>query len=461
MFDPVCLPPPASVAPSVGSNKYFHAKKTRFSFPLNGIVEFSGARTVPCRMQFNCLSYFLRGVSDPELHPVNGEQMVGARIRGKEGGLDELGDADVATLIRQMGQNGMPDAATRLVRDVRAKGSAMGCATLSALMLCFADKGLFLESRALWVEIINSSFVPGVEVVLRLMDAYGGAGLFDEVARVVREVASREYHFRAEAYSWAVSCLGKAGQLEMMEAVFEEMGSEGVKIDSLTGNAVVKYYSMFGSLAEMETAYGRLKRSRILVEREAIRSMARAYITGRKFYRLGEFLRDVGLGRRNVGNLVWNLLLLSYAAKFKMKSLQREFLRMLEAGFSPDLTTFNIRALAFSRMCMFWDLHLSIDHMKHEGVIPDLVTYGCLVDMYLGRRLGRNLPFVLSKMDAGSDPLVLTDPLVFEAFGKGDFHASSEALLESNGQRRKWSYSKLISMYLKKQFRSNQIFWNY
>ncbi|MQL74843.1 hypothetical protein Taro_007236 [Colocasia esculenta] len=388
------------------------------------------------------------------------EQTMGSADR-KGGSFREVGDGELATLIRQLGRKGMPDAAAQLFHDARAKVCEDAArAAMSALMLCYADNGLFQESRALWVDIINSSFVPAMEVVLRLMDTYGSAGQFDEVARVVHEVTAREYEFCAEVYSSAVSCFGKAGRLEMMEATVQEMGSKGVKIDSLTGNSFVKYYSMFGSLPEMEIAYERLKRSRILIEEEAIRSMARAYITRRKFYQLGEFLRDVGLGRRNLGNLLWNLLLLSYAANFKMKSLQREFLGMVEAGFSPDLTTFNVRALAFSRMCMFWDLHLSVEHMNHKRVTPDLVTYGCLVDMYLERRLGRNLSFVLDKMDVHSHPRVSTDPLVFEALGKGDFHASSEALLESNSHRR-WTYSKLISIYVKKQYRSNQIFWNY
>lgn len=338
---------------------------------------------------------------------------------------------------------------------------APGEMTMQSLMLLYADKALFSESRALWLEIINSSVVPGAELVLRLIDAYRRAGQFDELATVVREVASRDYEFCAEIYSAAISCLGSAGKLAMMETMLREMASKGIKVDSLTGNAFVEYYSAFGSLSDMETAYQRLKRSRLLIERGAIRSMARAYIARRKFYLLGEFLRDVGLGRRNVGNLLWNLLLLSYAANFKMKSLQRAFLEMAEAGFSPDLTTFNIRALAFTRMCMVWDLHLSVEHMAHQRVLPDLVTCGCVVDLYLERRLGRNLSFVLRKMDLNGPPSVSTDPLVFEVFGKGDFHSSAEALLESRRRRRNWSYSSLISTYLKKQYRSNQVIWNY
>ncbi|KAM1328898.1 hypothetical protein ACFX2F_013116 [Malus domestica] len=91
---------------------------------------------------------------------------------------------------------------------------------------------------------------------------------------------------------------------------------------------------------------------------------------------------------------------------------------MVEAGFRPDLTTFNIRALAFSKMSLLWALHLSLEHMTHEKVVPDLVTCGCVVDAYLDRRQGRNLYFSLNKINLDDSPLVLTDPFVFEVLGK-------------------------------------------
>ncbi|CAL9176930.1 unnamed protein product [Musa hybrid cultivar] len=371
-----------------------------------------------------------------------------------------LGNKDYAALVKAVIVNEEPDIAFQLVNELKSKGFKPGCDVLSGLMLCYAKNGFFMQAQALWGEIINSSFEPRIEVIWDLMKAYAQMGQFDEITRIVHETTLRNFGFGPEVYTMAVSCFGKAGQLRLMEEAVKEMVSRGFKVNSVSGNAYVKYHSIYGSLEDMEAAYERLKKSRILIEKGAIRAMASAYINQRQFYKFGEFLRDVGLGRRNVGNLLWNLLLLSYAANFKMKSLQREFLGMLDAGFSPDISTFNIRALAYSRMSMFWDLHLSIQHMRYNRVIPDLVTYGCIVDAFLERRLARNISFELGKLDVEATPIMLTDPLVFEVFGKGDFHSSSEALLKSTRQR-DWTYSKLLAIYLKKQYRRNQIFWNY
>lgn len=376
----------------------------------------------------------------------------------RELSVDHNINVDLVALVQTLRRKNLPHVAQEILLEINSGSLPLDNSALSALMLCYADNGLFHEAQAIWDELLNSSFRPNIHIISELIEAYGRMGRFDDVTRILHQASLRDSNLLPEIYVVALSCFGKQGQLELMENTLREMGSRGFSVDSAIGNAYIIYYSLFGSLTEIEAAYGRLKRSRILIEKEGIRAMSFAYIKEKKFYRLGEFLRDVGLGRRNVGNLLWNLLLLSYAANFKMKSLQREFLRMVEAGFHPDLTTFNIRALAFSKMSLFWDLHLSLEHMKHEQVVPDLVTYGCIVDAYLDKRLGMNLDFALSKMNVHASPQVFTDPFVFEVLGKGDFHSSSEAFLEF--KRKNWTYKELISTYLKK-YRSNQLFWNY
>ncbi|KAF2315337.1 hypothetical protein GH714_038867 [Hevea brasiliensis] len=330
---------------------------------------------------------------------------------------------DCASLIHTLHWKRMPHLAHELLLEMKSQGFLPSNSTLSAMMLCYANNGLFPQAQVLWEELLNSSFMPSIQTVAQIFDAYGKWGLFNEVMKILDQLSYSNFSSLHEAYSLAISCFGKGGQLQLMEKTLKEMILRGFPVDSATGNAFIRYSSIHGSLTEMEAAYIRLK-------------------------------------RKDVGNLIWNFLLLSYAANFKMKSLQREFLSMLEAGFSPDLTTFNIRALAFSRMALLWDLHLSIEHMKHEKVSPDLVTYGCVVDAYLDRRLGKNLDFALNKMNLDVSPVLSTDPSVFEVLGKGDFHSSAEAFLESS-LHRKWTYRELVSLYLRKQYRSNQIFWNY
>ncbi|KAL1195392.1 Pentatricopeptide repeat-containing protein [Cardamine amara subsp. amara] len=367
---------------------------------------------------------------------------------------------DYAPLIQTLSKRRLPDIAHEIFIQTKSNNLLPNYRTLSALLLCFAENGFVLQASIILNEMLNSSFIPDLFVISKLISAYEKVGCFDEIAKITKEIGARHCKLVPVVYSLAVSCFGKNGQLKLMENTLEELDSKGMLLDSSTVKAIVRYYSVFGSLEKMEQAYGRVKKFGIVIDEEEIRAVLIAYLKQRKFYRMREFLSDVGLCRRNLGNLLWNSVLLSYAADFKMKSLQREFIRLLDTGFSPDVTSFNIRALAFSRMALFWDLHLTLEHMRRLNISPDLVTFGCVVDAYVDRRLARNLEFAYSRMNLDDSPVVLTDSLVFQLMGKGDFHLSSEAILEFS-PRKKWSYRKLIEVYLKKKLRRDQIFWNY
>ncbi|CAO2169680.1 unnamed protein product [Urochloa humidicola] len=333
----------------------------------------------------------------------------------------------------------------------------------AALMVARAEAGDFAEARSIWAQLLHSSAAPCLAAAApRLLPAYARLGRPDEILLAARELSARDPAAARALYPLAVSCLGAAGDLARMEDAVLDMGLLGLHVGAATGDAFLRAYAAAGTVPQMEAAYRRHKSTGLLISRGAIRAIASAYIARQKYYRLGAFVSDAGLlRRRDAGNLLWNLYLLSFAANFKMKSLQRAFLEMVAAGFRPDLTTFNIRAAAFSKMCMFWDLHLTADHMRRDGVAPDLVTHGCFVDAYLERRLARNLTFAFDKLDGNAEPVVATDGIVFEAFGKGSFQASSEALMEATTGKRRWTYYKLLGVYLRKQHRRNQVFWNY
>jgi len=295
----------------------------------------------------------------------------------------------------------------------------------AALMVARAEAGDFAEARSLWAQLLHSSAAPCLPAAApRLLPAYARLGRFDEILLAVRELCARDRGAARALYPLAVSCLSAAGELARMEDAVLEMGRLGLRVDAATGDAFVRAYAAAGTIPQMEAAYRRHKKTGLLITRGAIRAVASAYIS-------------------------------------QQKSLQRAFLEMVAAGFRPDLTTFNVRAAAFSKMCMFWDLHLSADHMRRDGVAPDLVTHGCFVDAYLERRLARNLTFAFDRLDGNAEPVVATDAIVFEAFGKGGFHAFSEVLLEATAGKRRWTYYKLLGVYLRKQHRRNQVFWNY
>ncbi|KAM1087396.1 hypothetical protein ACFX2B_012780 [Malus domestica] len=143
---------------------------------------------------------------------------------------------DCVRIIRSLSRQKLPHVAQELLLEMKSDGLLPSNSTLSALMLFHANNGLFPQAEAVWNEMLYISFVPSIQMRARYLS------LFSEV------------------YSLAISCFGKGGQLELMEGALKEMISMGFPVDSATGNAFIRYYSIFGSLTEMETAYGRLKK---------------------------------------------------------------------------------------------------------------------------------------------------------------------------------------------------------
>ncbi|KAM1301957.1 hypothetical protein EV1_012957 [Malus domestica] len=143
---------------------------------------------------------------------------------------------DCVRIIRSLSRQKLPHVAQELLLEMKSDGLLPSNSTLSALMLFHANNGLFPQAEAVWNEMLYISFVPSIQMRARYLS------LFSEV------------------YSLAISCFGKGGQLELMEGALKEMISMGFPVDSATGNAFIRYYSIFGSLTEMETAYDRLKK---------------------------------------------------------------------------------------------------------------------------------------------------------------------------------------------------------
>jgi hypothetical protein len=104
-------------------------------------------------------------------------------------------------------------------------------------------------------------------------------------------------------------------------------------------------------------------------------------------------------------------------------------------------------------MQMLWDLRVTILEMVHQGVMPDLVTYGAVVDAYVAGNTESSLAEALAEMPNLSNVAeVRTDELVFDSFGRGRFQMCCEDLfVESEDiERRFFTYENLIGYYIQK-----------
>lgn len=263
----------------------------------------------------------------------------------------------------------------------------------------------------------------------------------------------KTHHIPADEFTYRtlIRAYAKGGLFSKMQLTLKEMSRHGMYADAATMNAVLLAYAEAGLIKEMEKHYVILTQYTFTAGEKSVKAMVWAYVKDSLFFQLSGFVKRVGLKRRTMGNYLWNALLLSRAANLAMKDLRVAFEDMNDAGFYPDVTTCNIMVLAYSRMKQLRELHGFIITMQNNGIAPDLVTYGAVIDVFIGENLRPNLLEELVEfrnLDIVAE--VETDPVVFEVFGKGRFHVACEALAgnmecQATDQR---TYSELIGFFL-------------
>ncbi|KAL3684815.1 hypothetical protein R1sor_002837 [Riccia sorocarpa] len=360
--------------------------------------------------------------------------------------------------MRMCGYAHMVDECKELFDEMVSVGIQPTVGTYSCLLQCYAEAGLFDKAEETLDIMIEAGLKPNAVTYTGLLHAYGKHGRYNEMAKVFNDMKTYQTSQpdcapTAVTYSVVVQCYAKGGLFRRMERVFQEMISKNISPDSLSVNASVQAYAEAGLLKEMERAYSLVKFYRVAIKLETVRAVALAYIRKSYFYQLGNFVRHVKRHRVNMGNLLENLLLLSHAANFQMRGLAREYIILKESGFAGDITSFNIRALAFSQAKMFWDLRVTVLEMQHQKIMPDLVTYSAVVDAYVAAELVEKLPEALMEMqnlDARAD--IRTDTLVFDAFGRGTFQLCCEELASEirDDEHGHLTYANLIGFFLKK-----------
>lgn len=293
--------------------------------------------------------------------------------------------------------------------------------------------------------------VSNVLLCTGLIHAYGKHGMYDSMWRTFNRMKTVGVPADEFTYRTLIKAYAQGGLFERMQLTAKEMSRNDMFPDSPTLNAVVLAYAESGLVKEMEKHYEILTKYTFIPGHLTIKAMVRAYVKNSLFFQLSVFVKRVGLRRRTVGNYLWNALLLSRAANFAMEDLKKEFENMKYAGFFPDVTTCNIMALAYSRMKQFWELHELVIVMQNNGIAPDLVTYGAVIDVFIEEDLRPKLLEELVEfrnLDVVAE--VETDPLVFEVFGRGGFLIACETLTRNmEGQAMDHrTYSELIGYFL-------------
>ncbi|XP_024370334.1 uncharacterized protein [Physcomitrium patens] len=355
-------------------------------------------------------------------------------------------------IIRMLGQAHMPTEARTLFIEMCELGLRPSVVTYTYLLQGYAERGEFEEAEQILRDMILSGDAkPNTTTYAGLIYAYGKHGMYDRMWRTFNRMKTQ--HIPADEFSYRtlIKAYARGGLFSRMQQTMKEMSRNGMYADSATMNAVVLAYAEAGLVKEMEKQYEVMWKNSFTAGQETIKAIVRAYVKDSLFFQLSGYVKRVGLRKRTMVNYLWNALLLSHAANLAMDDLGVDFQNMKYLGFSPDVTTCNIMALAYSRAKQLEDLHQLIVTMQDNGIAPDLVTYGAVIDVFTEEKLRPNLLEELVEfrnLDVAAE--VETDPLVFEVLGKGRFHVACEKLARNmEGERmNQRTYGELVGCFL-------------
>lgn len=293
-------------------------------------------------------------------------------------------EQDYTGFISICGHARMPEEAQKLFNEMIRLDLRPTVATYSCLLQGCAEVGDFDRANEILAEMKEVGVKPNTITYTGLLYAYGKQGYYGEMAKIFNSMKTYEASQphcapTTVTYSALIQCFAKGGLFTRMEKALKEMLSKNLDPDAAAVNAMIQAYAEAGLVKDMERAYSLVRPYKVKVWVETVRAVALAYIHRSYFYQLGTFARYHNRRRVTLDKLIENLLLLSHAANFSMRGLADEYVRLKDTGFEGDITSFNIRALAFSKMqvCLLCPFFHRRDSSSRRPLLSLSVNSSC------------------------------------------------------------------------------------
>ncbi|KAK7349699.1 hypothetical protein VNO77_07279 [Canavalia gladiata] len=111
--------------------------------------------------------------------------------KGFFGGLDC--SVDCSSSVEKSHKKRMFHQSDGILHEMKVDGYMPKQSTLCVLMLYYTENGQFPQARTTWEQLLNSSFVPSIQFISKLFDAYAKHQKFNEVINVLHDADMRNF----------------------------------------------------------------------------------------------------------------------------------------------------------------------------------------------------------------------------------------------------------------------------
>lgn len=172
--------------------------------------------------------------------------------------------------------NGRPDLAVDIVREMEKNGVLISIFTVSVLIKAYGRQGNHEDVTKVLASLNRRHLTPDLVLFNTAIDAYIRCGQRGLASLILKEIIRRGLKPNARSFNPILKGLARSGKIEEMDSVRREMKKRGVQANGYTFNAVTSAYVKQGEWEKAKTALHDLER---LDDKEAGRNLAVGYTT--------------------------------------------------------------------------------------------------------------------------------------------------------------------------------------
>lgn len=245
------------------------------------------------------------------------------------------------------------------------------------------------------------------------------------------------------------SCLN---QFSEAEALYINLKAKGIALDLIAFSIVVRMYVKSGSLNDACSVLDVMEKQKDIVpDIYLFRDMLRIYQRQGMVNKLADLYYKILKAGISWDQEMYNCVINCCARALPIDELSRLFNEMIQHGFSPNTTTFNVILDVYGKSGLFKKVRQVFFMAKKQGMV-DVVSYNTVVAAYGKGKDLRNMASVARKMKLNGFSVSLEAyNCMLDAYGKaGEMEKFKNVLLrmkESNCASDHYTFNIMINIY--------------
>ncbi|AEC09069.1 Tetratricopeptide repeat (TPR)-like superfamily protein [Arabidopsis thaliana] len=285
-----------------------------------------------------------------------------------------------------------------------------------------------------WI-LRKSSFQPDVICFNLLIDAYGQKFQYKEAESLYVQLLESRYVPTEDTYALLIKAYCMAGLIERAEVVLVEMQNHHVSPKTI-GVTVYNAYieglmKRKGNTEEAIDVFQRMKRDRCKPTTETYNLMINLYGKASKSYMSWKLYCEMRSHQCKPNICTYTALVNAFAREGLCEKAEEIFEQLQEDGLEPDVYVYNALMESYSRAGYPYGAAEIFSLMQHMGCEPDRASYNIMVDAYGRAGLHSDAEAVFEEMKRlGIAPTMKSHMLLLSAYSKARDVTKCEAIVK-------------------------------